>query len=57
LQCKLKGKKMKIVALAKGAFVATAWHMWKERNSRVFQNQPMHKIMVFRAIYEDLKDL
>ena len=30
---------------------------WKRRNTRIFQNQSKHKIMIFRFIYEDIQTL
>ena len=46
--------KDKTFKLARSVFSATVWHVWQERNRRVFQGQKMHKIMVFRRIYEDV---
>jgi len=50
-------KKKKITILARMALCATIWHIWKQRNERVFQHKNKHKIMVFRSIYEDIKEL
>jgi hypothetical protein len=40
--------------LARLAFQVTIWHIWLERNRRIFQHQQLNKIMVFRRIYEDI---
>ncbi|XP_020245010.1 uncharacterized protein LOC109823135 [Asparagus officinalis] len=47
--------KDKSYILARLALNSTVWHVWQERIRRIFQNQKMHKIMVFRRIYEDIK--
>jgi hypothetical protein len=45
----------KTYKLARLAFNATVWHIWQERNRRIFQRAQLHKVMVFRNIYEDIK--
>jgi hypothetical protein len=50
-------QKDKVYKLARLAINATVWHIWQERNRRIFQRQKLHKIMVFRRIYEDIKVL
>ena len=56
IQSKFKAK-AKSTILAKLILAATVWHVWKERNLRVFQLQEQHKIMVFRKLYEDVRFL
>lgn len=48
---KSKDKTYKVARLA---FNATVWHIWQERNRRIFQRNKMHKVMIFRSIYEDI---
>ncbi|XP_020254023.1 uncharacterized protein LOC109831093 [Asparagus officinalis] len=43
--------------LARLVLSATLWHIWQERNRRIFHNQRMHKISVFRRLYEDINVL
>ncbi|XP_020266403.1 uncharacterized protein LOC109841891 [Asparagus officinalis] len=43
--------------LARLVLSATVWHIWQERNRRIFHNQRMHKVMVFRRLYEDINVL
>lgn len=58
LKIKLKFKKKdRIFKLARLSFTVTVWHIWQERNRRIFQNQQMHKVLVFRRIYEDINVL
>jgi len=40
--------------IAKVAFSAVIWHIWKERKNRIFQFQERNKVMVFRNLYEDI---
>jgi hypothetical protein len=40
--------------LSRMALAAAVWHIWKERSRRIFQQQSMHKILVFRRVYEDV---
>jgi len=54
IQSKFKAK-AKSTILAKLILVAAVWHVWKERNLRVFQLQEQYKIMAFRKLYEDFK--
>ena len=49
--------KTKSTILARLSLSATVWHTWKERNSRVFQLQESHKIVVFRRLHEDISVL
>ena len=44
----------KTFKLARLAFNATVWHIWQERNRRVFHQPSLHKVMIFRKIYEDI---
>ncbi|XP_020266328.1 uncharacterized protein LOC109841800 [Asparagus officinalis] len=43
--------------LARLALNATVWHILQERNMRIFHDRKLHKIMVFRRIYEDINIL
>ena len=45
-------KKRKITILASATLRATIW-----RNERVFQHKARHRIVVFKSIYEDIKEL
>ncbi|XP_020258783.1 uncharacterized protein LOC109835210 [Asparagus officinalis] len=56
IQQKFKSKDKSYI-LARLALNSTVWQVWQERNRRIFQNQKMHKIMVFRRIYEDINIL
>jgi len=47
--------KCKSTILAKNNIVAAVWHVWKERNLRIFQLESKHKIMVFQGLYEDIR--
>ena len=49
--------KLKTYKLARLVFSATIWHIWRERNRRIFNSQRLHKITVFRGIYEDINIL
>ena len=40
--------------LSRLVLAATVWHLWQERNRRVIQQTKMHKIMLFRRLYEDI---
>ena len=48
-------RKRKISILANLLLSAVVWHIWKERNLRVFQLQSQHNITVFRWLYEDIR--
>jgi len=50
-------EKTKASLLAKHAIGAAVWHIWQERNRRIFRAQTMHKILVFRRLYEDINIL
>jgi len=54
IQEKFKAK-VKSTILTKITLAANVWHIWKERNLRVFQLQQSHKVMVFRRLYEDIR--
>ena len=43
--------------LAKLVFAAVVWHIWKERNDRIFLSESKHKILVFKNIYDDVQIL
>jgi len=47
-------EKTKISILTKHVIGAAVWHIWQERNRRIFRTQHMHKIQVFRRLYEDI---
>jgi len=53
LQSKFK-KKTKATILAKTCVAAATWHIWKERNARVFNLKEQNKVLVFRNMYEDI---
>ncbi|XP_020254179.1 uncharacterized protein LOC109831256 [Asparagus officinalis] len=58
LQIQQKFKvKNRTYKLARLVLSATVWHIWQERNRRIFHNQRMHKILVFRRLYEDINVL
>jgi len=54
IQTRFKSKR-KITILTKLSLSAVVWHIWKERNLRVFQLQSQHKIIVFCRLYEDIR--
>jgi len=47
--------KTKIGILVKLTLSAVVWHIWKERNQRLFHLPEHHKIVVFRRLYEDIR--
>jgi len=47
--------KTKTAILAKLAFQATVWHIWKEQNLRVFQAQEQHKVVALRRLHDDIR--
>jgi len=47
--------KTKTGILAKLTLSAIVWHIWKERNQRVFHLPEHHKIVVFRRLFEDIR--
>ena len=49
--------KSRLTVLANSALCATVWHIWRERNGRIFQHVARNKIMVFRSIYEDISGI
>jgi len=52
INSKFNGKH-KTAFLAKLVLRSATWHIWKERNSRIFQQQSRHNILVFRQLYEE----
>ncbi|XP_020255476.1 uncharacterized protein LOC109832542 [Asparagus officinalis] len=56
IQSKFKMKD-KTYKLSRMALSASVWHIWQERNRRIFHAQQMHKLMVFRRLYEDINAL
>jgi hypothetical protein len=56
IQGKFKVKDKSYI-LSRLALQVTVWHIWLERNRRVFQHQQMNKIMIFRRLYEDINIL
>ncbi|XP_020271020.1 uncharacterized protein LOC109846208 [Asparagus officinalis] len=49
--------KDKTYILARLVLSTAVWHIWQERNRRIFHEQRMHKVMVFRRLYEDINVL
>ncbi|XP_020243282.1 uncharacterized protein LOC109821509 [Asparagus officinalis] len=49
--------KDKTYILARLVLSTAVWHIWQERNRRIFHDQRLHKIMVFRRLYEDINVL
>jgi len=43
--------------LAKLVLSAVIWHIWQERNSRIFNHESKLKFQVFKELYEDVKIL
>ncbi|XP_020250145.1 uncharacterized protein LOC109827551 [Asparagus officinalis] len=56
IQSKFKLKD-KTYILSRMVLNAAVWHIWQERNRRIFQAQQLHKVMVFRRLYEDINVL
>ena len=50
-------EKTRSTMLAKLTLAVVTWHIWKERNFRIFQLKESHKFMVFRRLYEDIREL
>jgi len=50
-------RKHRTYILSRLALNVTVWHMWRERNRRVFLQQKLHIIIVYRRIYEDINVL
>lgn len=44
-------QKCNTTTLAKVVFSAVIWHIWREKNARIFQHENEHKILVFKEIY------
>jgi len=47
-------KKNKAFVLSRLVLVAAVQNLWHERNRRIFENKELHKVMVFRRLYEDI---
>jgi hypothetical protein len=43
-----------VFILSRLVLAGAIWHIWQERNMRIFQNQELHKIDMFRRLYEDI---
>jgi len=50
-------QKTKVYQLSRLVLTAAVWQIWLERNRRVFQYKSLHKILVFRNLYEDISIL
>jgi len=48
------GNKNKLYMLSRLVLAGYTWHIWKERNERIFQKNQMSKVAVFRRLYEDI---
>lgn len=48
------GNKNKLYMLSRLVLAGSTWHIWKERNERIFQKNQMSKVVVFRRLYEDI---
>jgi len=48
------GNKNKLYMLSRLVLASSTWHIWKERNERIFQKNQMSKVVVFRWLYEDI---
>ncbi|XP_020243416.1 uncharacterized protein LOC109821658 [Asparagus officinalis] len=53
IQQRFKGKSC-VYTLPRLVLAGATWHIWQERNRRVFHHQELSKIMVFRRLYEDI---
>jgi len=53
LQLKFKAKDT-LYSLSKLLLAAAVWNIWQERNRRIFQNQELNKVLVFRRLYDDI---
>jgi hypothetical protein len=49
--------KSRMYVLARTVFQTMIWHIWLERNRRVFHNQSLTRYIIFRYIYEDVQVL
>ena len=47
--------KCNTTTLAKLVLSAIVWHIWKESNVRIFQNERQNKLQVFKSIYADVQ--
>ncbi|XP_020266263.1 uncharacterized protein LOC109841729 [Asparagus officinalis] len=56
IQSKFK-RKDRTYKLSRMALSAAVWHIWQERNRRIFHATQLHKLMVFRRLYEDINVL
>lgn len=54
---KIYSKRIRVSALGKVAISAAVWHIWFERNQRIFQAMEASKVQVFRRLYEDVNVL
>lgn len=43
--------------MARAVLESSVWHIWKERKAKIFQRQERRKIIVFRGLYEDVREL
>ena len=50
-------EKHKQTILARTTLNAVVRHIRKERNERIFQQKARHKIILFRSIYEDVREI
>ena len=53
LQSRFKSKN-RTTAVAWLVFRSAIWHIWKERDSRIFRRITSHKVAVFRRLYADV---
>ncbi|XP_020263024.1 uncharacterized protein LOC109839002 [Asparagus officinalis] len=56
IQSKFK-RKDRTYKLSRMVLSAAVWHIWQERNRRIFHATQLHKLMVFRRLYEDINVL
>lgn len=40
--------------LSRVVLSGVVWHIWQERNRRIFHHQELSKIIIFRRLYEDI---
>ena len=46
--------KTKTYILSRLVLTVAVWHIWQERNRKIFQQEQLHKIKLFRRLYEDV---